>query len=98
MKTKDGGVYRSNRRLLNRTTERFPEITDFDPNILADDSKYTAETQTEHSPQKVNENDNRQNIPTILMSQKPDSSRYVTRSAREIKSNTLYDNKNWVRK
>ena len=34
VQTKDGGIYRRNRRLLIKTPEKFPEIADFTPDVL----------------------------------------------------------------
>ncbi|XP_053383774.1 uncharacterized protein K02A2.6-like [Mercenaria mercenaria] len=92
VQTQDGAIYRRNRRVLNKTKERFPDITEFAPNILAGTSKFS--TEINNPCGTSTENADHSNVPSLprLHSQTP----YVTRSGREIKPNRQYANENWI--
>ncbi|KAH3817998.1 hypothetical protein DPMN_119583 [Dreissena polymorpha] len=80
VQTQSGGIYRRTRRLLRKTNESFPDITDFEPNILAQTfSKVTPNT----NPHRYNLDQE------INRSASPINDPYQTRSGRVVKPNKL---------
>ncbi|KAH3847951.1 hypothetical protein DPMN_090287 [Dreissena polymorpha] len=87
VQTQSGGIYRRNRRLLHKTNESFPEITDFEPNILVQTfPKVTSNT----NPHRYNLDQE------INRSASPINDPYQTRSGRVVKPNNLNSGDQWI--
>lgn len=84
VQTRDGGIYRRNRRLLHQVKENVSDIDPFSANILAD------QFQTNNDP-PLNINSPETNI----KSNGPGP--YITRSGRAVKENQRYASDQWVK-
>jgi len=89
VQSRSGGIYRRYRRLLRKTNESFPEITDFEPNILAQTFPQVTPNNTPHRNNFDQE---------INRSAFPINGPYQTRSGRVVKPNKLYSGDQWIYK
>lgn len=97
VQTKDGGVYRRNRRLLSKTPEKFPEITDFAPLVLLENSQEPVYDSIQiNTPQEPLPSHSPATPTKPVPQQTPDSPYLSTRSGRRVKPNSLYFSDKWL--
>lgn len=95
VQTPAGGIYRRNRRMLNKTKESFPQIQEFSPDILArKDHNNPLQAPNDRKIPSSNNDDH------SLIPDKPSQTElnYQTRSGREVKPNQRYYDSNWINK
>ena len=81
MQTRDGAIYRRNRRHLIKTQSGMVNVESFNPNVLVQ-----PENLTSRSP----------DVPFPATSHGPPNMPYITRSGREVKTSKRYDDGNWI--